>query len=136
MAEPAICCNHGTWWTIRGMDSVSGVHEGVEEGNVAPSQTSVEGGGEQVFSHPRSYINEDGGLSIWVGRPPGYEFLDEGYVEPASVTLSTADPQLTGNRAERRAGAGSARTHQLSTIKPNAPHINSHVIGRRHSRGR
>jgi hypothetical protein len=118
------------------MDSVSGVNEGVEEGDVASPQAPVGDGEEVIFSHPRSYINDDGELAIWVGRPPRYEFLDEGHVEPASVTVGTADPQLTGSRAERRAGAGSARTHQLSTIKPNAPHVNSHVIGRRHSRGR
>jgi hypothetical protein len=38
---------------------------------------SVEQEAPKVFSHPRGYINEDGKYAIWVGRPPGYEWLDD-----------------------------------------------------------
>jgi hypothetical protein len=104
--------------------------------------------GEQappVFAHPRSYINEDGELAIWVGRPPGYEFLDD---EMVSATTSvahtgTGEPVVTqqaqrggDNRAARRAGPKGPKVHPKTLLGPKGDGPRAGRTNKGHPRGR
>lgn len=60
-----------------------------------------------VFSHPRSYINEEGNLAIWVGMPPGHEQLREVPGSLSGTATVTASFGHVSRMGSKQLSAGS-----------------------------